>query len=126
MRAPWVSDVPVTSCRPGEYSVAGGAAALFVVSAVAPGLGMPNRYTVTVAALITAAACVRVSIPAAISVGGIGWLLLTGFAFNEYGELRLHGFGDWLRLGLLLGVAVLTSHATGAPTTTVAEAGSDG
>jgi hypothetical protein len=106
--------------------VAGGSAALFVVSAVAPGLGLPARYTVTLAALITAAASARVSIPAVVSVGGIGWLCLTGFVFNEYGQLRLHGLGDWLGLGLLLGVAVLISRATGASTATAAEAAPDG
>ena len=33
--------------RPAAYSVAGGAAALFVVSAIAPDVGVPDTYTVT-------------------------------------------------------------------------------
>ena len=77
------------------------------------------------AALITAAASVGISTSAAAAVGGIGWLFLTGFVVNEYGELRIHGLGDLLRLALLLSVAVIVSHATGAPTGTAAEAGSD-
>jgi len=125
MRARHVREVPLTSRRAAEYSIAGGAAALFVVTAVAPGLGVPTRYTVMLVALITAAASVGIPIPAAVSIGGIGWLFLTGFVVNENGELRIHGLADWLRLALLLGVAALVSHATRARTGTAAEARPD-
>jgi len=101
--------------RPAAYSVAGGAAALFIVSAIAPDLGLPNTFTLTLAALITAAACVGISLPAALSVAGIGWLCLTGFLFNDYGELHIRGLGDLQRLTVMLGTAVIISRATCAP-----------
>ena len=101
--------------RPAAYSVAGGAAALFVVSAIAPDVGVPDTYTVTFAALITAAASVGISLPAALSVAGIGWLCLTGFVFNDYGELHIRGLGDLQRLTVMLGTAVIISRVTCAP-----------
>ena len=105
----------VTTHRPAAYSVAGGAAALFVLSAFAPDLGLPDTYTVPLAALITAAASVGISFSAALSVAGIGWLCLTGFVFNNYGELHIHGLEDWQRLTLMLGTAVIVSRVTCAP-----------
>jgi K+-sensing histidine kinase KdpD len=115
VRTQRLDQVRRTSRRPGAYSVAAGAAALFIVSALAPDLGLPTAYTVTLAALITAAASVGISLPAALSVAGIGWLYLTGFVFNDHGELHIHSPGDWLRLALMLGDAVLISRATRGP-----------
>ena len=45
--------------------------------------------------------------PAALLVGGIGWLVVTGFVVNHQGDLSLSGPADLGRLGALLGVALL-------------------
>ena len=45
--------------------------------------------------------------PAALLVGGIGWLVVTGFVVNHQGDLSLSGPADLGRLGALLGVGLL-------------------
>ena len=45
--------------------------------------------------------------PAALLVGGIGWLVVTGFVVNDYGVLALSGLADLGRLGALLAAALL-------------------
>ena len=42
----------------------------------------------------------------AISVAGIGWLLLNGFVVHQYGQIGFVGVGDVARALLLLGVAL--------------------
>ena len=42
----------------------------------------------------------------AVSIAGIGWLLLNGFVVHEYGQLGFVGIGDVARAGLLLGVGL--------------------
>jgi hypothetical protein len=49
------------------------------------------------------------SAPAALLVGGIGWLVVTGFVVNNRGDLALSGPADLGRLGALLAVALLGS-----------------
>ena len=47
--------------------------------------------------------------PAALMIGGIGWLVVTGFVVNAYGELALTGLADLGRLGVMLAVSLLGS-----------------
>lgn len=45
-------------------------------------------------------------VPVAFAAGFTGWLMINGFLVNQHGELRWHGNGDLLRLGVLVGAAV--------------------
>jgi hypothetical protein len=49
----------------------------------------------------------------AATLGGamLGWLFVTGFVINQFGELRIAGTGDAWRLLLLVGVAVTSAAA---------------
>lgn len=77
-------------------------AALFQVTAARP--SVDGGLVVTTA--VTAVAAWWSRVPVAFATGITGWLMINGFLVNQHGQLRWHGGGDLVRLGVLVGVGV--------------------
>jgi hypothetical protein len=66
----------------------------------------PSLWQITLLAALVAACCLSQRRGTALAVAGVGWLLVTGFVVNEYGELHFTGPADGLRLAILAIVAL--------------------
>lgn len=85
------------------WALAGGGATLFVLSAVLKGQSWAVAFVAIVVAV--AAWSWRAPVVAGMALGVIGWLMVTGIDLNPAGELRVSGWADVVRLGILVGVA---------------------
>lgn len=81
----------------------------FVVVTAAHVLGLPHYVSLSLVGVVTALSARRAPLGQAVGGAVLGWLFVTGFVMNGYGELRYHGFADVERLLLLLGVAVASA-----------------
>ncbi len=69
----------------------------------------PAVLQVVLLATLVGACCIRQGRGTALACSGIGWLLVTGFVVNAYGELHLTGPADGVRLAILALVALVAS-----------------
>jgi hypothetical protein len=83
--------------------------ALFTAATPRPA---PAGGLAAVAAIIAATAWLS-RVDAALAAAGLGWLMVNGFFVDRYGELGWHGAGDLVRLGVLVGTALVTSALRG-------------
>lgn len=84
------------------WILAGGGATLFALSAVLEGRSWAVAFAVILVAV--AAWLWRAPVLAGMALGVIGWLMLTGIDLNPAGELRVSGWADLVRLGILVGL----------------------
>lgn len=63
--------------------------------------------SVVMVALVAAACSAGQRAVVAVPIGLVGWLVVTGFVVNDYGELALTGSGDLWRLVALLAMALV-------------------
>lgn len=72
-------------------------------------VGLPTVAGVVVVATVTALCSRRVNAVTALGVAVLGWLFVTGFVLNRYGELHVHRLTGVALLVLLLAIAEATA-----------------
>lgn len=72
-------------------------------------VGLPTVAGVVVVATVTALCSRRVNAVTALGVAVLGWLFVTGFVLNSYGELHVHRLTGVALLVLLLAIAEATA-----------------
>jgi hypothetical protein len=91
------------------WALAGGSASAFALAIVLNHLSWPIAFAVVAMAVMAWAWQAPVIEGAAL--GGIGWLCVTGFDVYTYGDLKITGRDDALRMVALIGAGVLASLA---------------
>src|SRR5262245_53999904 len=90
----------MTRLESAAWPVACGGACVFAIAVVLR--HAPWQVPLVVLAVAVAAWSLRAPMIASVALGGMAWLLLTGFDINSAGELRFTGWQDAARLGVLI------------------------
>jgi hypothetical protein len=72
--------------------------------------GVSRVISIVLVAVVVAACSARQRAVVAVPIGFVGWLVVTGFVINDYGELALTGSGDLWRLVALLAMALVSGN----------------
>lgn len=91
------------------WTLAGGSASVFALAIVLA--HTPWAFAFAVVATSVAAWAWRAPLIEAAALGGIGWLCVTGFDVYRYGDLKITGRYDALRMVTLVTTGVLLSIA---------------
>jgi hypothetical protein len=90
----------MTRLESAVWPLAGGGVCVFAVAAVLS--GAPWQVTLAVLAVVVAVWSLRAPLLVSVALGGMAWLLVTGFDVNADGDLRFAGRDDVFRLVVLV------------------------
>ena len=76
---------------------------------VAHALALPASVGLLLVTVVVALSSLDATWAATLGGALLGWLFVTGFVINQFGELRIAGTGDAWRLLLLVGVGVTSA-----------------
>jgi hypothetical protein len=97
---------------PVGFTLGAAFAGAFVVVTLAKVLAVPEGWGVLMVALVVGLSSIDAEWLAALGAVVLGWLFLTGFVINGFGQLRVTGRGDAARLALLVVVATVFTAAS--------------
>lgn len=112
-RGPARQDTTWTTACGGNIALAWAFGGSFVAVTAAHVLGLPAYVGLLLVAAVTSLSARQGAAPQALAAAVIGWLFVTGFVENRYGELHYSGPGDLWRLALLLSVALASTPPSG-------------